>query len=136
MKKAMSLLLCLIMVLSLVACGGAKEEAKAEAPAEAPAAEAPAAEAPAEAPAEEAKEVRTEVNLINEEVLASLDLMQTNKTFTKTVLVQVYEGLTADHEDGTWSYTFETPEGQSLLSIEMYKGWIVDAATGMYEYEK
>lgn len=37
---------------------------------------------------------------------------------------------------GTWSYTFETPEGQSLLSIEMYKGWIVDAATGMYEYEK
>ena len=56
MKKAFSLLLALIMVLSLVACG-AKEEAPAtQAPAaEAPAAEAPAAEAPA---AEEGKVFR------------------------------------------------------------------------------
>ena len=45
MKKLISLLLALVMVLSLAACG-AKEEAPA---AEAPAAEAPAAEAPAEA---------------------------------------------------------------------------------------
>ena len=45
MKKMLALLLALVMVLSLAACG-AKEEAKAEAPAaEAPAAEAaPAAE--------------------------------------------------------------------------------------------
>lgn len=44
MKKVIALLLCLVMVLSLCACG-----AKTEAPAaEAPAAEAPAAEAPAE----------------------------------------------------------------------------------------
>ena len=54
MKKFVSLLLVLIMVLSLAACG-AKNEAPAEAPAEAPV-EAPAevpAETPAEAPAEE-----------------------------------------------------------------------------------
>ena len=101
MKKAITLLLCLTMVFSLVACGGAKEEAKTEAPA----AEAPAAEAPAaEAPAAEAKEVRTEINLANEEVLASLDIAQTNKTFSRTVLVQIYEGLTHDNEDGTWDY--------------------------------
>ena len=96
MKKAMTLLLCLAMVLSLVACGGAKEETKTEAPA----AEAPAAEAPAA----EAKEIRTEINLANEEVLASLDIAQTNKTFSRTVLVQIFEGLTHDNEDGTWDY--------------------------------
>ena len=47
MKKLFCLILALAMLLSLTACGGAKEEApKAEAPAaEAPAAEAPAAEA-------------------------------------------------------------------------------------------
>ena len=55
MKKAFSLLLALIMVLSLVACG-AKEEAPAT---QAPAAEAPAAEAPAaEEAAEEGKVFR------------------------------------------------------------------------------
>ena len=52
MKKAIALLLALVMVLSLAACG-----AKTEAPAatEAPKAETPAA-TPAEAPAEEASE--------------------------------------------------------------------------------
>nr|MBQ8245287.1 sugar-binding protein [Oscillospiraceae bacterium] len=48
MKKILAMLLALVMVLSLAACGGSSEPA-AEAPAaEAPAAEAPAAEAPAE----------------------------------------------------------------------------------------
>ena len=37
---------------------------------------------------------------------------------------------------GTWGYVFESPDGQYLLSIEMYKGWIVDAATGMYNYSR
>jgi len=56
MKKAFALLLALIMVLSLVACGGSSAPAATEAPmAEAPAAEAPAAEAPA---AEEGKVFR------------------------------------------------------------------------------
>lgn len=56
MKKAFALLLALVMVLSMVACG-AKEEAPATT--QAPAAEAPAAEAPAtEAPAEEGKVFR------------------------------------------------------------------------------
>lgn len=37
---------------------------------------------------------------------------------------------------GTWFYTFETPEGKHLLTIELYKGLIVDSATGMYNYSK
>ena len=36
---------------------------------------------------------------------------------------------------GTWIYTFETPKGTHLLSIEMYKGRIV-GSDGMYSYEK
>ena len=52
MKKILAMLLALVMVLSLAACGGSAPAEKAPA-AEAPAAEAPAAEAPAaEAPAE------------------------------------------------------------------------------------
>ena len=34
---------------------------------------------------------------------------------------------------GTWVYTFETPAGEHLLSIEMYRGMIV-AADGMYNF--
>ena len=34
---------------------------------------------------------------------------------------------------GTWIYTFETPDGEYLMSIEMYKGWIV-GPYGMYNY--
>ena len=36
---------------------------------------------------------------------------------------------------GTWLYTFETPEGKHLLTIELYKGWIV-SVDGMYTYKK
>ncbi len=36
---------------------------------------------------------------------------------------------------GTWTYSFETPEGKHILSIEMYKGWIV-STDGMYTYQK
>ena len=36
---------------------------------------------------------------------------------------------------GTWVYHFETPEGKSLLSIEMYKGLIV-SVDGMYRYHR
>ena len=55
MKKLIAMLLALVMVLSLAACGASEAPAATEAPAaEAPAAEAPAAEAPAaEAPAAE-----------------------------------------------------------------------------------
>ena len=37
---------------------------------------------------------------------------------------------------GTWCYTFETPDGEHLLTIELYKGWIVDNATGMYTFTR
>ena len=52
MKKMIAMLLALMMVLSLAACGAKEEPAPAPAP-EAPAAEAPAEEAPAEEPAAE-----------------------------------------------------------------------------------
>ena len=37
---------------------------------------------------------------------------------------------------GTWFYSFETPEGEHLLTVELYKGLIVDSATGMYNYSR
>ena len=37
---------------------------------------------------------------------------------------------------GTWFYSFETPEGEYLLTVEMYKGWIVNSATGMYTFSR
>ena len=33
----------------------------------------------------------------------------------------------------TWLYSFESPDGEYLLGIEMYKGLIV-SADGMYSY--
>ena len=61
MKKIIALLLALIMVLSLVACGAKTEtpaeEPAAETPAEEPAAEEPAEEPAAEEPAEEKRDI-------------------------------------------------------------------------------
>ena len=37
---------------------------------------------------------------------------------------------------GTWFDSFETPDGEHLLTVELYKGWIVDAATGMYTFTR
>ena len=51
MKKLLALLLALVMVLGLVACGAADEPAADAPAADAPAADAPAADAPADAPA-------------------------------------------------------------------------------------
>ena len=53
MKKTICILLALVMILSLAACGSKKAEAPAAAPA---ATEAPKAEAPAEQPAEQPAE--------------------------------------------------------------------------------
>jgi len=61
MKKLIALLLALVMVLSLVACGAKKEETPK---ADAPAADAPAADAPAaDAPAAEGEVVLTMMNI-------------------------------------------------------------------------
>ena len=35
---------------------------------------------------------------------------------------------------GTWVYSFETPAGEHLLSIEMYRGLIV-SSRGMYSFQ-
>lgn len=52
MKKLIAMLLALVMILSLTACGGSSAPAADAPAAEAPAADAPAADAPAEEPAE------------------------------------------------------------------------------------
>ena len=36
---------------------------------------------------------------------------------------------------GTWVYSFETPGGTHLLSVELYEGLIV-AADGMYSVQR
>ena len=34
---------------------------------------------------------------------------------------------------GTWVYSFETPEGEYIMSVELYKGLLV-GSDGMYSY--
>ena len=34
---------------------------------------------------------------------------------------------------GTWVYSFETPDGEYIMSIEMYKGMLV-GRDGMYSF--
>ena len=65
MKKLIALLLALVMVLGLVACGNtnAPAEEPADKPADAPAVEEPVADEPADAPAEEPAEEREHVTL-------------------------------------------------------------------------
>ena len=48
----------------------------------------------------------------------------------------VVTGKTSDTAvtGGTWVYTFETPAGEHLLSIEMYRGLIV-SSRGMYSFQ-
>lgn len=109
-KKAVALLLALVLGFSLAACSGNTETASADEndPENTETSESgQQSESPEEEPDDvpvESGTIRTDINLINEEELAGLDIMQTNKTFTRSVLVQVYEGLTFDNEDGTWDY--------------------------------
>ena len=107
MKKLFTILLAAMMLFSMVACTPKAEQAGTGTTA--PAGDSAAAPAGDAAPAGSTEVapthvVRDDVNLVNTEVLVSLDIMQTNKTFTRSVLVQVYEGLTFDNEDGTWDY--------------------------------
>lgn len=57
------------------------------------------------------------------------------ETIRNIAINHVITGLANDTSltGGTWVYSFESPEGQHLLSIEMYKGWIVGAG-GMYTH--
>lgn len=82
MKKLIALLLALVMVLSLVACGGSTEE-KTEAPAaEAPKAEAPAAEAPA-APA------ATSIRMVNGKIEIDAQLKKLAEIYKAETGVEV-----------------------------------------------
>ncbi len=70
MKKTLAILLALVMVLGMVACGGSSKPAESK-PAEsteaaAPAVEAPAAEAPAEEPAAETEEIPNAADLLSD----------------------------------------------------------------------
>ena len=97
MKKLIALLLALVMILSMTACGGEKAPA-AEAPkADAPAAEAPKAEAPA-APAAEGKTVLNlwaftdEVpNMVNRYLELNPDFAE--KYEIKTTIIATTDGL-------------------------------------------
>ena len=35
---------------------------------------------------------------------------------------------------GTWLYTFETPEGEYIMTVELYRGLLV-GSDGMYAFE-
>ena len=65
---------------------------------------------------------------ITPEEAESIRQLAMNGTVTGKVSDEMVTG-------GTWIYTFETPKGTHLLSIEMYKGRIV-GSEGMYSYEK
>ena len=89
MKKLLAILLALVMVLSLVACGGSTEKA------EEPKAEAPAAEAPADAPASPSA---SSIRLINGKIeidaqLKKLAEMYKNETGIEVVIESLGGGI-------------------------------------------
>ena len=127
MKKILSLLLCLSLILALAACGAAPEKPaeapvqEPEAPAEAPAQE---SEAPAEAPAQEAEEPAADPAALVEKVLALQgqpveDLIELlgeplSREYSSSCLVEggrdgqlVYEGFTV--------YTLVQPDGTETV---------------------
>ena len=81
MKKLLAILLALVMVLSLVACGGTTEE-KTDAPAEAPKADAPAAEAPA-------AEGATSIRMINGKIEIDAQLKKLAEMYKEETGVEV-----------------------------------------------
>lgn len=84
MKKLMAMLLALVMVMSLVACGGSSAPAATQAPAaEAPKAEAPAPEAPA----------KTEKTVLN------LWCIATESDANHEAYVKAVEEFNATHDD-------------------------------------
>ena len=88
MKKLIALLLAMVMVLGLVACGGSSAPA-----AEAPAAEAPAAEAPAaEAPAAEGSVYWLNFKPESDEALQKLGALYTEKTGVPVKVVTAASG--------------------------------------------
>ena len=91
MKKFLALLLALVMVLSLAACGGSDAPA-AEAPkADAPAAEAPKADAPAAAPAA----YKDELNIAITANPPTLDDHFSNSNIVGGIGSHIYEPLFA-----------------------------------------
>ncbi|MBE6969318.1 MAG: ABC transporter substrate-binding protein [Ruminococcaceae bacterium] len=89
MKKAISLILALVMVLALVACGGSSTETPA---AEAPAAQAPAAEAPAETESGNPNEGRL-LSMTTGVALTNVDPHEVTQLEGQYQTYQVYEGL-------------------------------------------
>ena len=68
-----------------------------------------------------------EVEITPEEV-GEIRMLAMNGTVTGKASDEMVTG-------GTWIYSFETPGGTHLLSVELYKGRIV-GSDGMYSYEK
>jgi hypothetical protein len=65
---------------------------------------------------------------ITPEEAESIRRLAMNGTVTGKVSDEMVTG-------NTWVYTFRTPKGTHLLSIEMYSGRIV-GSNGMYSYEE
>ena len=101
MKKTIAMLLALVMVFALCACGGSSAPA-----AEAPAAEAPAAEAPAEAPAAEGSVYWLNFKPESDQALQELAAMYTEETGVPVKVVTAASGtynetLTAEMDKST-----------------------------------
>ena len=88
MKKTIAMLLALVMVFALCACGGSSAPAAAEAPA----AEAPAAEAPAEAPAAEGSVYWLNFKPESDQALQELAAMYTEETGVPVKVVTAASG--------------------------------------------
>ena len=66
------------------------------------------------------------------------ELSESDESFIRDLALNGYvTDLASDLSvtGGTWVYAFETPEGEHLLSVELYKGMLV-GPYGMYNYTK
>ena len=116
MKKLIALLLALVMVLALVACGAKTEEPAAEEPAaEEPAAEEPAAETPAEEPA--AEEPAGDVSELNVGVFY-YSFADTYISSVRTALDAQWDtlGIAYQDYDGNGNQTTQNEQIQTALT--------------------
>ena len=66
------------------------------------------------------------------------ELSEEDEKFVRDLAINgVVTGLASDLSvtGGTWIYTFTSPEGEYLLSVELYKGMLV-GPYGMYNYSR
>ena len=134
MKKTLSLILALVMILSLCACGGTKEESKA------PESQAPASTAPEKAPESTAPEAPKWEGNINVQVAASAgggtDVVA--RTLAQWINENTDANLTiVNNTDGGGVVAYETvrnakPDGKTILFF--HTTMCIKHASGIYEH--